>query len=494
MAKTVIGSYGGGSSGLPATTVYSDGSTSSAPASTPSTPSTPSYSGGSTGGSSYTPQQVAQINAQREANYNAGLDPYTGQQVPGATPYKPPGATPATPVTPATPATTSNLADTIAQNVLNRMNQTQTQQQGYKVPTGSNLNASAQAMGITLQQLLEANPEYKTNPNMVQAGAMLKYPGGSTPSGQNNATEANLTLQNDLQSQLTDTLAKVNALKQYGLTDTNQLTKDASGNYVPISENEETPFDDILKQYGLDSDGMGMMTIDQIIQKVSDAFGLKDVKTEMTNLSNDLSEEVMDINENPWLSEQSRQEKINRTTEKFESKKNAIYERLKAEQPMVSAALDLYQQQQTSRQQILLQAMRDASEKANQTTSDIQNYQFYSAQEKAAGRTPKDFSSWTKVQSTTQSPSPQIIKSGNMIIPEGAIATGQSKLDTSRGTDTYANTGIYLEMLKRWKADGGLEQDFFNYYPPKNYLNPNDPTIPQYIKDKLKATDSFDNI
>jgi hypothetical protein len=53
-----------------------------------------------------------------------------------------------------------------------------TQPQGgtYSVPNGSNLSASARAMGITLQQLLDANPQYKANPNMVQAGAALNYP------------------------------------------------------------------------------------------------------------------------------------------------------------------------------------------------------------------------------------------------------------------------------------------------------------------------------
>ena len=46
----------------------------------------------------------------------------------------------------------------------------------YKVLAGSNLTKAAQAMGITLQQLLDANPQYKANPNMVQAGALLQYP------------------------------------------------------------------------------------------------------------------------------------------------------------------------------------------------------------------------------------------------------------------------------------------------------------------------------
>lgn len=84
------------------------------------------------------------------------------------------------------------------------------------------------------------------------------------------------------------------------------------------------------------------------------------------------------------------------------------------------------------------------------------------------------------------------IKSGNLVIPESAISTGQQKLDSSRGEDKYANTGIYLQMLSAWKEDGGLEQDFFTQYPPKNYLNPNDDSVPTYIKDKLKSSSERD--
>lgn len=84
--------------------------------------------------------------------------------------------------------------------------------------------------------------------------------------------------------------------------------------------------------------------------------------------------------------------------------------------------------------------------------------------------------------------------SGGMTVPDSSIATAQSNLDQSRGSDNYANSALYLQMLAAWKKDGGLEQDFFTQFPPKNYLNPNDTSIPQYIKDKLKATSSFDNL
>lgn len=93
------------------------------------------------------------------------------------------------------------------------------------------------------------------------------------------------------------------------------------------------------------------------------------------------------------------------------------------------------------------------------------------------------------------------IRSGSMVIQESSVSQGQTVLDSTRGkpyqndkgetitppaSDRYANTAVYLKMLETWKADGGLEQHFYKNYPPKNYLNPNDPSIPQYIKDMLK--------
>lgn len=95
------------------------------------------------------------------------------------------------------------------------------------------------------------------------------------------------------------------------------------------------------------------------------------------------------------------------------------------------------------------------------------------------------------------------IKSGSLVIPESSIAAGQQVLDATRGnkytnekgeeiTPTgvdaqYVNSKKYLEMLQAWKDDRGLEQDFFTNYPPKNYLNPNDQSIPSYLRDKLKV-------
>ena len=107
--------------------------------------------------------------------------------------------------------------------------------------------------------------------------------------------------------------------------------------------------------------------------------------------------------------------------------------------------------------------------------------------------TGKVISTAPKIESPTSN-TPQTIKSGSLIIKESDISQGQQVLNVSRGKDGYVYTPKYLELLNAWKKDQGIEQDFFKYYPPKIYLNPNDASIPQYIRDMLKKPEEDDNI
>ena len=51
----------------------------------------------------------------------------------------------------------------------------------FTVPAGSNLTKAAQSLGISLARLLELNPEYKSNPNRVAAGAVIQGEPEATP-------------------------------------------------------------------------------------------------------------------------------------------------------------------------------------------------------------------------------------------------------------------------------------------------------------------------
>ncbi len=86
------------------------------------------------------------------------------------------------------------------------------------------------------------------------------------------------------------------------------------------------------------------------------------------------------------------------------------------------------------------------------------------------------------------------VKSGNLKIATSDVAALQNYFNQNRGKDGYTNTGDYLKSLSDWQAGQGLANDFFKYYPPKLYLNPNDSTLPTYLKDALKAPDILSSL
>jgi hypothetical protein len=50
----------------------------------------------------------------------------------------------------------------------------------YKVKSGDTLSKIASRNGVTLQQLLDANPQFKANPNKLKVGDILTLPNGSS--------------------------------------------------------------------------------------------------------------------------------------------------------------------------------------------------------------------------------------------------------------------------------------------------------------------------
>lgn len=98
--------------------------------------------------------------------------------------------------------------------------------------------------------------------------------------------------------------------------------------------------------------------------------------------------------------------------------------------------------------------------------------------------TSKDQNGNTKVTHIVNNKSAAVkpYTSGGLSIPRADIAEGQQKLESSRGKDGFADTKMYTNMMQHWIQSGGLEQDFLKQYPPKNYLNPSDSTIPSTLK------------
>lgn len=86
------------------------------------------------------------------------------------------------------------------------------------------------------------------------------------------------------------------------------------------------------------------------------------------------------------------------------------------------------------------------------------------------------------------------VKSGNLKIPVSEVAALQNYFNSIRGSDSYTDTGKYLQSLNDWQKNQGYANDFFKFYPPKLYLRPSDPTLPQYLKDALKEPDILSSL
>ena len=83
--------------------------------------------------------------------------------------------------------------------------------------------------------------------------------------------------------------------------------------------------------------------------------------------------------------------------------------------------------------------------------------------------------------------------SGGLRIDKADLGTGSQELAATRGVDGFVNTDKYSQMYQHWVDNGGLPQDFFNQYDPDFYLNPDDASIPSYIKSQMKKEEEDTN-
>jgi len=67
-------------------------------------------------------------------------------------------------------------------------------------------------------------------------------------------------------------------------------------------------------------------------------------------------------------------------------------------------------------------------------------------------------------------------------------------LDQQRGADNYTNTEVYLNFLQQAVDGGALPQDFIKKFPPDLYLNPEDPSVPAYVKQDMAKIDLFSSL
>lgn len=129
-----------------------------------------------------TPEQLAAINAQRAASgEQAAVVADTQARMASGLYAQPPGTTATTPVKPAAqPATQPATSQATATSAAPKQPPAPTTGQ-YVVKAGDTLTKIASQMGTNLQTLLQANPQFKANPNLIKPGQTVNPPSGSEP-------------------------------------------------------------------------------------------------------------------------------------------------------------------------------------------------------------------------------------------------------------------------------------------------------------------------
>lgn len=62
------------------------------------------------------------------------------------------------------------------------------------------------------------------------------------------------------------------------------------------------------------------------------------------------------------------------------------------------------------------------------------------------------------------------------------VSATEQQLEASRGADGYVNSEVYVKMYKEWIAKGGTATTFKAKYPPVNYANPDDTSLPPQLR------------
>lgn len=203
----------------------------------------------------------------------------------------------------------------------------------YSVKAGDSLGKIASQNGMSLAQLLELNPQYKANPNLVQVGASLNLAGTSNPV----TTQQPTTVP-------TGTTVPTQTPEQKAVIDSQNLAEKAGKAGMTIDQYNsylqtqntvsQAESDAIAKELGIPTvEGelfkKPSQTSQQFYQSAYDTSGLSDVKAKIQALNDDIAKErslltdaIGKVDENPFLTETSRVGRGKRILDQAEQKIN----------------------------------------------------------------------------------------------------------------------------------------------------------------------------
>lgn len=202
----------------------------------------------------------------------------------------------------------------------------------YAVKAGDSLSKIAQQNGMSLAQLLELNPAYKANPNLVRVGASLKVSGTpvaevKAPVINNGKTVIPETTKTPEQIKLEEDQKIAEEAGKAGLSVTEYQAINNARNQVTKEES-----DAIRKELGITGLEEKVFkkpsqTSQQIFDSAYASAGLADVKQSIDALNKEiakdraeLTEAIGTIDENPFLTEKSRVGRGKRVLDQAEQK------------------------------------------------------------------------------------------------------------------------------------------------------------------------------
>lgn len=107
-------------------------------------------------------------------------------------------------------------------------------------------------------------------------------------------------------------------------------------------------------------------SLSDMVKELSVSMGLPDITAALEEVDNAMNDEIMSTNDNPWLSEAERSKRTSLIQSKYESKKNALVDRLKLQNDAVSQAVDLYNKDRDYKLQVTKAALDQQNKEIDQ--------------------------------------------------------------------------------------------------------------------------------
>ncbi len=85
-------------------------------------------------------------------------------------------------------------------------------------------------------------------------------------------------------------------------------------------------------------------------------------------------------------------------------------------------------------------------------------------------------------------PSAKTYKSGSLTYSDKDVGEDAAALQKYVGTDGYVDANVYYQAYKVWVQQGGLAKDFVSNFPPNQYVNPSNKSLPSYLQNTSKAS------